>query len=81
MKTARRDDLYLNKSYNIWSFLKDWISFTDRQKLDKYNEYASHELNIFLYFKDAKFFKAAVHPFLQNKIEKTFVDFFLLGDH
>lgn len=68
MKTGRKTDEYNGKSYSTWQFLKEWITFTDRQKLDKYNEFASHELNLFLYFKDNNFFKVVVEPFLKNKI-------------
>ncbi len=38
----------------------------------------SHELNLFLYKKDPTFFKAVVLPFLHNKMEKTFIDHYLL---
>ncbi|EAS01818.2 hypothetical protein TTHERM_00565630 (macronuclear) [Tetrahymena thermophila SB210] len=80
MKTGRKTDEYNGKSYSTWQFLKEWITFTDRQKLDKYNEFASHELNLFLYFKDNNFFKVVVEPFLKNKIQKSFIDYFLLGN-
>ncbi|KAL4437870.1 hypothetical protein ABPG74_001041 [Tetrahymena malaccensis] len=80
MKTGRKTDEYNGRSYNTWQFLKEWITFTDRQKLDKYNEFASHELNLFLYFKDNNFFKAVVEPFIKNKIQKSFIDYFLLGN-
>lgn len=49
-------------------------------KIIKYDKYACHELNLFIYFKDPKFFKTVVKPFIKNKIEKTFVDFFLLHE-
>jgi hypothetical protein len=35
-------------------------------------------MNIFLFFKDAQFFKEVIRPFISNKIQKTFVDHFLL---
>ena len=70
MKTGRSTDEYLGKSYKIWSFLKEWQSLTDKQKLENYNEFASHELNLFIYFKDAAFFKSVVAPFIQNKLDK-----------
>jgi len=49
MKTGRRTDKYLEKDYATWGFLKEWNGLNDRQKLEKYNEFASHELNLFLY--------------------------------
>ena len=47
-------------------------------KSSKYNEFACHEINIFLFLKDKSFFDSVVVPFLYNKIEKSFVDYFLL---
>ena len=80
MKTGRRTDEYLGKGYATWAFLKEWSGLNDRQKLEKYNEFASHELNLFVYLKDAAFFKIVVAPFIRNKLQKQFLDFFLLGD-
>ena len=37
-------------------------------------------MNIFLYFKDHDYFASTVAPFVSNKMEKTFVDYWLLGD-
>lgn len=68
MKTGKRTDEYLGKGYGTWSFLKEWFTFTDRQKLEKYNEFASHELNVFLFFKDTGFFNIVVAPFIKNKL-------------
>ena len=58
-----------------------WHALDIDEKLKKYDEFASHELNVFLFFKDRAYFDSYVRPFLNNKIEKTFVDYFLLGDH
>ena len=35
-------------------------------------------MNVFLKMKDNEYFEIVVKPFLKNKIEKTFVDFWLL---
>jgi hypothetical protein len=35
-------------------------------------------LNFFIFKKDKEFFFEVVRPYIQNKLEKTFVDFFLL---
>ena len=40
-----------------------------------------HELNLFIKKRDPEYFKTVVVPFLQCKMEKTFVDYYLLGDH
>ncbi len=50
----------------------------NEQKGKTYSEFCSHELNVFLKLKDPEFFKNAVRPFIENKIEKTFVDYWLI---
>ncbi len=55
-----------------------WPTLTNEQKAKTYSEYCSHEFNLFLRLKDPQFFENAVKPFLFNKIEKTFVDYWLL---
>ena len=68
------------QSIATWEFLKDWNQKTFAEKLDKYDEFASNEMNIFLYFKDKEFFTQVVKPFVSNKIKKQFVDYFLLEE-
>ncbi len=55
-----------------------WPTLTSEQKAKTYSEYCSHEFNLFLKLKDNQFFESAVRPFLTNKMEKTFVDYWLL---
>ena len=55
-----------------------WPTLTAEQKAKTYSEYCSHEYNLFLKLKDEQFFETAVKPFLTNKIEKTFVDYWIL---
>lgn len=64
-----------------WSFLVGWQKLTDKEKLKKFNEMMSHELNVFLYFKDKQFFADIVKPHLVNKIEKDIVDYFLTDQY
>jgi hypothetical protein len=61
-------------------FLLKWNSFSEEEKDKKYNKYVSHEVNVFLYFKDREYFQKKIHPFLLNKMEKSFVDHYLLGN-
>ena len=68
------------QNYEKWEFLRSWEGLTQDEKLKKYDKFASHELNIFLYFKDRQFFDQIVLPFLRNKIEKTIVDYIFLND-
>ena len=63
-----------------WQFLAQWGATAGQEKQRHYDKYASHELNVFLYFKDSAFFESTVKPFIANKIEKNFVDYFLLGE-
>ena len=37
-------------------------------------------MNLFTKFKDPAYFEIFVKPFLKNKFEKTFVDYFLLEE-
>ena len=46
-----------------------------------YSEYMSHELNLFIKKRDPEYFKTVVLPFLECKMEKQFVDHYLLGDN
>jgi len=40
----------------------------------------SHELNLFVFFKDPAYFETFVKNYLKNKFEKTFIDYFLLNN-
>jgi len=62
-------------------FLIKWHTFSDEEKNKKYSNFCSHEVNLFIYFKDATYFKSVVRPFLVNKMEKSFIDHWLLGDY
>ena len=55
--------------------------FDAEEKNKFYSEYMCHELNLFIKKRDPEYFKTVVIPFLQCKMEKTFVDHYLLGDH
>ncbi|MGA0369229.1 MAG: hypothetical protein ACO3N7_07235 [Kiritimatiellia bacterium] len=61
-----------------FEFLKTWPSLEMDAKLEKYGEFASHELHLFLYARDPEFFAEVVKPYLRNKKDKTFVDRWLL---
>jgi hypothetical protein len=62
-----------------FSFILPWPTLTDEQKREKYSKYACHELNFFLYKKEADFFQQVVLPFIKNKKAKTFLDHWLVG--
>ena len=62
------------------SFLVKWNTFTHDEKNKKYSQYVCHEVNLFLFFKDPEYFKTVVRPFISNKMEKSFIDLWLVGD-
>ena len=63
-----------------FEFLSRWNALADDERRRLYGEYASHELDLFLWFKDRRFFDAVVAPNLRNKRHKRFLDRWLLGD-
>ncbi len=60
-------------------FLLEWPKLAIEKKRELYSKYASHELNFFLFKKDPAFFEAVVLPYLRNKLDKTFLDEWLIG--
>eukprot|EP00331_Platyophrya_macrostoma_P031109 CAMPEP_0176438502 /NCGR_PEP_ID=MMETSP0127-20121128/19324_1 /TAXON_ID=938130 /ORGANISM="Platyophrya macrostoma, Strain WH" /LENGTH=1497 /DNA_ID=CAMNT_0017822469 /DNA_START=43 /DNA_END=4532 /DNA_ORIENTATION=+ len=80
LRACHGSDNEEGRSFEYWKFLKNWSTLSLEEKLDEYDKNASHELNVFIYFRDQEFFKKIVHPFIQNKIQKQLVDSFLLGD-
>ncbi|MCP5003568.1 MAG: hypothetical protein GY941_06380, partial [Planctomycetes bacterium] len=72
------DTLCDDNRFDDFTFIKNWPSLSEDEKLRKYNESACHELNIFLYHKDRAFFDANIKEGLQNKHDKTFIDYYLL---
>jgi hypothetical protein len=63
-----------------FEFIVKWNTLDEQEKHKTFTKMISHELNVFLYFKDPKYFKEVVGPFIRNKMEKTFIDYFLLDD-
>ncbi|MFT4514529.1 MAG: hypothetical protein ACI91B_003240, partial [Planctomycetota bacterium] len=67
-----------NDALQSFAFVLEWPGMTRAAKLEKYSKHACHELHFFLHQKDPDFFGSVVKPFLANKLEKTFVDKWLL---
>ena len=67
-----------NSDLQKFAFVVDWPKMTPAQKADAYSKNACHELHFFLRQKDPEFFRAIVEPFLRNKLQKTFLDHWLL---
>jgi hypothetical protein len=69
-----RDSEHLDR----FSFLLGWTKLKPEKQLELYSEFASHELNFWLYMKDRDFFNKTIKPHLVNKVDKTFLDEWLL---
>ncbi len=63
-----------------FAFVLRWPQLTPAEKQELYGKHACHELNFFLHRKDPQFFGSVVRPYLQDKLERTFLDQWLLGD-
>lgn len=72
--TTIRKDPSLQK----FAFLMEWPALDRDRKLKLYGEHACHELHFFLHEKDPEFFAAVVQPLLADKLDKTFLDEWLL---
>lgn len=68
------------QEFDKWKFVSRWEFLSWKRKNKLYNDFACHELNLFIFFRDNEYFMKVIRPFLRNKIEKTFVDYFLLED-
>lgn len=75
LATIRRDPEFAK-----FAFLTSWPQRSDEDKLQLYRQHACHELHFFLFQKDRPFFDAVVRPFLAQKLDKTFLDHWLLGN-
>jgi len=61
-----------------FAFLLDWPQLPPATKRDLYSRFACHELHFFLQQKDPEFFDQVVRPFLAAKLDRTFLDDWLL---
>jgi hypothetical protein len=64
-----------------FSTIMEWPGLSTETKAETYKKLASHELHLFLFHKDPEFFGKAVKPYLANKMEKQFIDRWLLGEN
>ena len=65
---------------NDFRFVLRWNQMTVEEKRERYSKYACHELNFFIAKKDPEFFDAVIQPYLQQKLNKTFLDHYLIRD-
>ncbi|CAD8054410.1 unnamed protein product [Paramecium sonneborni] len=76
---AKGDNMEYKKLQN-WEFLVKWYQQSSEQKHKLYDKHQCDELNLFIYFKDSAFFETYTESYIRNKIEKSFIDYFLLKD-
>lgn len=57
----------------------NWFTYDFSKKTEVFNKYTSHEVNFFLFKKDPEFYSKVVKVFVQNKMEKMFVDHYMLA--
>jgi hypothetical protein len=68
------------KGCKLPSWVSQWLSYSETKKLQIYDKEICHELNVFIKRNDPEFFKKVVQPFIKSKINKAFVDLYLLND-
>ncbi|MFO1062735.1 MAG: hypothetical protein U0892_02525 [Pirellulales bacterium] len=68
-----------NPEWEKFRFITTWNKLSDDQKQARYSEFSCHELDMFLFNKDRKFFDSVVVPILSQKQDKQLVDLWLLG--
>eukprot|EP01022_Parablepharisma_sp_SALTPOND_P023508 TRINITY_DN4_c0_g2_i2.p1 TRINITY_DN4_c0_g2~~TRINITY_DN4_c0_g2_i2.p1 ORF type:complete len:1596 (+),score=184.76 TRINITY_DN4_c0_g2_i2:189-4976(+) len=68
------------KDFDKFERLVQWGSLGEEEKNKMMSRYTSHELHLFIYKKDPEYFNKVVKVYLQNKMEKTFIDYYLLGN-
>ena len=70
----------INDAYKQFQFILRFNTFALNEKLSYLSKYFSHEFNLFMYFHYNDFFNEYILPLLKFKIEKTFIDYFLMND-
>ena len=56
-----------------------WSRLDQKKKLKQYSQNTCHELNYFLFKRDRPFYDEVVKPYIQSKMEKSFIDWYLLS--
>ena len=57
----------------------NWLTFNFTQKSRLWHKYMCNDLNFFIFKKDNEFFKLVVKEIIQSKLEKTFIDLYMLA--
>ncbi len=69
-----------DREFSKFGFVGHWLQIDESEKRELYSQHACHELNLFLYRRDPDFFQGVVRPFVAQKIEKQFIDRWLLQE-
>lgn len=69
-----------DQDWDKFSFIKQWPTLSANEKDRYYSEYMCHEFNLYLSRRDIEYFDAVVKPFIQYKMEKQFIDHYLLNN-
>lgn len=78
MKTTYQNTGAYNQLIGVFT---DWPKFDHEEKLKQLNKHLCNELSVFVYLKDRDFFDSTVRPFLSCKMEKRFIDLYLLEQY
>jgi len=75
-------NVFSGKIANSNSFEKitHWNVFAEEEKNKIVSRFGSHEVYLFICKKDKEYFDKVVKPFIENKMQKTFMDYYLLAD-
>ena len=63
----------------IRSMFLPWHTFDFEKKCTLFSKHTCHEVNFFLFKKDKVFFEKVVQLLIKNKLEKQFIDHYLLA--
>lgn len=65
---------------DAFGFVVRWPTLSPERQRELYGEYACHELDVVLAFRDRPFFESVVLPGIKNKRRRDFIDHYLAGD-
>ncbi|KAI7875308.1 hypothetical protein K492DRAFT_211014 [Lichtheimia hyalospora FSU 10163] len=63
-----------------FEFLKKWPSMTVSQKSKHHREKVCHELNLWIKHRDPAYFDEHIKPFIKCKLNKSFMDLYLVDE-
>ncbi len=73
--------LLQNAKLTEFRFILTWPELKQERKQELYSQFACHELNFFISQRDPEFFKTVAQPYLTNKLDRTFLDRWLLEEY